>query len=242
MALAKKVNICFWAILLIMSSCSEDDIENIATPDPGYASAAYFIDANLVLADSLGSIIPIEFYADLDPQTPEGKNEFLNVVTGGVREVYSVFFSDSTQLDTNLQEQILLDNFSILYGSASYEGVGFCFYLTQPDQSSSFEQRLEDILAPGRVLQLGQQPGMVEIGYYKNHPDAINRVDRGLISTTGESSSGYMEIQDVTTVQGGPDIEGFQVTVEFNAPLQQQLGIGQGGILTGQARIFVPGS
>lgn len=227
--------------LFLFLSCKQDKEENALQPNtPGFATSAYFLDATLVLNDPTETIEHIQLYVDLDPQTPEGRNEFLTIEAGAIQEVYSVFFNDSTRLDTNLQEQTPQNDFSKVYGSASYEGVGFCFYLSAPDASSSSAMTLEDLLQPGQALSLGQQPGMVEIGYFKNHPSAIDRPDRGLVATTAESTSGYLDILDVATVQSGFGDEGFQVAVEFSAPLEHQLELGMGGTLTGQARIFVP--
>lgn len=229
-----------WGGLLLLSACSEQEMSDLAPSDPVYATEAYFIDATLVLSDSAGTITPIQLYADLNPQTPQGRNEFRVIDTGNSTEVYTVFHNDSTLLDTNLQEQIISGNFSAFYGSASYRGVGFCFYLPTTDASSSPLVTLEDLLVPEQLLELGQAPGQIEIGYFKNHSSAAERPDRGLVTTAAESSSGYLRILEVARVQSGFGDAGYQVLVEFSAPMEHQVTPGQGGLLTGQARFFVP--
>jgi|AntRauTorckE5430_2_1112549.scaffolds.fasta_scaffold19254_2 hypothetical protein len=229
-----------WAGLFLLGACSDEELNDLMPGEPVYATEAYFIDATLVLSDSMGTIRNIELYADLNPQTPEGRNDFLVVEGIVTTEVYTVFYNDSIAIDTGLQEGIVLDNSSLIYGSASYRGVGFCFYLPTPAPSSSPSIELEDILQPGQTLSLGQAPGMVEIGYFKNHSSALDRPDRGLVTTTAESADGYLEILEVSSVQSGFGDTGYQVTVEFSAPMEHQLGQGQGGLLSGQARVFIP--
>lgn len=240
MVLVRILKYSLIGVLLVLLSCGQDELDELLPADGGFATMAYFLDATLTLNDTAGTIEHIQLYADLDPQTPEGRNEFLAIEAGGVQEIYSVFFNDSTRLDTNLQPLLTMDNAAALYGSASYEGVGFCFYLPRQDAASSSSITLEDLLQPGQDLSLGQEPGRVEIGYFKNHPSAVDRADRGLVTNNSISNSGYLEILEVTAVQSGFGDDGFQVSVVFSAPLEQQLGLGQGGTLTGQARIFVP--
>lgn len=242
MALVSDMKYWLWGGLCFLFACSSDDsaVQDFAPGEPGFATSAYFIDATLTLYGATDFTERIELYADLDPDTPEGRNEFRVIESGAATEIYSVFFNDSTLIDTNFQDEAVFNNADQLYGTASYQGVGFCFYLPAPDVSSSPTIELGDMLQPGQTLSLGQAPGMVEMGYFKNHPSAANRADRGLVTTTAESTSGYLEILEAFSVQSGFGDTGFQVTLEFSAPLQHQLGQGQGGLLSGQARVFVP--
>jgi hypothetical protein len=243
MALVSDLKYWLWSGLCFLFACSSDDtaVQNFAPGEPGFATSAYFIDATLTLSGNTATTEQIKLYADLDPDTPEGRNEFRVIESGATTEVYSVFFNDTTLIDTNFQDEAVFNNADLLYGSASYRGVGFCFYLPAPDASSSVTLELEDLLQTGQTLSLGQAPGMVEIGYFKNHPTAADRADRGLVTTAAESASGYLKIlQVVSDIQSGFGDTGYQVTVEFSAPLEHQLYQGQGGHLSGQARIFLP--
>ena len=242
MALVSDLKYWLCGCLILLAACSSEDVgvQDFAPDEPGFATSAYFIDATLNLSGATEVTERIELYADLDPDTPEGRNEFRVIESGATTEIYSVFFSDSTLIDTNFLDEAVFNNADQLYGTASYQGVGFCFYLPAPDATSSPTIELEDMLQPGQVLSLGQAAGMIEIGYFKNHPSAANRTDRGLVTTMAESASGYLEILEISRVQSGFGDTGFQVTLEFSAPLQHQLGQGQGGLLSGQARVFVP--
>jgi hypothetical protein len=242
MALVSDMKYWLWGGLCFLFACGSDDsaVQDFAPGEPGFATSAYFIDATLVLAGASGNTERIELYADLDPDTPEGRNEFRVIQAGTITEIYSVFFNDSTLIDTDFQDEAVFNNAGQFYGSASYRGVGFCFYLPAPDASSSFTIELEDMLQPGQTLALGQAPGAVEIGYYKNHPSAANRADRGLVTTAVESTSGYFDILKVEEVGSGFGDAGYQVEIAFSAPLEHQLGLNEGGVLTGQGRIFIP--
>ncbi len=243
MALVSDLKYGLWGGLCFLLACSSDDtaLQDFAPGEPGFATSAYFIDATLTLSGAATTTERIELYADLDPDTPEGRNEFQVIESSATTEVYSVFFKDSTLIDTNYQDEAVFNNADQFYGSASYRGVGFCFYLPAPDASSSLTLELEDLLQPGQTLSLGQAPGMVEIGYFKNHPTAVDRADRGLVTTAAESASGYLKIlQVVSDIQSGFGDTGYQVTVEFSAPLGHQLGLNEGGAITGQGRIFIP--
>lgn len=242
MALVGNLKYWLWGGLCFLFACSSDDtaVQDFAPGEPGFATSAYFIDATLTLSGVTSATERIELYADLDPDTPEGRNEFRVIESNTITEVYSVFFNDSTLIDTNFQEEAVFNNADLLYGSASYRGVGFCFYLPAPDASSSLTLELEDLLQPGQTLSLGQAPGMVEIGYFKNHPTAVDRADRGLVTTVAESTSGSLDILKVVEVQSGFGDAGYQIEIAFSAPLEHQLGLDEGGIMTGQGRIFVP--
>ncbi|MCR9103370.1 MAG: hypothetical protein NXI25_25705 [bacterium] len=242
MALVSDLKYGVWCCLCFLLACSSEDtaFQDFTPGEPGFATSAYFIDATLNLSGGPATTEHIALYADLDPDTPEGRNEFRVIESGATTEVYSVFFNDSTLIDTNFQDEAVFNNADLLYGSASYRGVGFCFYLPAPDASSSLSLELEDLLQPGQTLSLGQAPGMVEIGYFKNHPTAADRADRGLVTTAAESASGSLDILKVSEVQSGFGEAGYQIEIAFTAPLEHQLGLYEGGVMTGQGRIFVP--
>ncbi len=219
-------------------SCDEIDQDDSIEPNmPGFPNTAYFMEATLELEGSSSAPVPLRWYVDLDPETPTGRNDFRIVAHSAGTEIYSVFNSDSTRLDTSLQGPVFNNYAEYLYGSASYEGVGFCFYQPMPGESSSAGLKLDSLLVPGQLLSIGQQPGDVEVGYFKNHPSAITQPGRGLVTT---GSPGYVEIQAVTPAQSGFGENGYQLAVEFDVFLTQQFGLGAGGRLSGQARIFVP--
>lgn len=242
MVLVSEMKYWLWGSLLFLVSCSSEEqaLKDFMPNDPGFATSAYYLDATLVLSGDTATTERIELYADLDPDTPEGRNEFRVIESVTITEVYSVFFSDSTLIDTNFQDEAVFNNADQLYGSASYQGAGFCFYLTAPDASASLTIELEDLLRAGQTLSLGQAPGMVEIGYFKNHPSAATQANRGLVTTAAESTPGYLNILKVEEVQSGFGDAGYQVEIAFSAPLEHQLGLIEGGVLTGQGRIFIP--
>lgn len=235
-------NLLLMGLLAVAWSCDEiaqDDSIAPATPD--FPNAAYFLEATLELQSNDDPVL-LRWYVDLDPETPMGRNDFQVVAHNTGAEVYSVFNSDSIRLDTNLQSPVFINYAEDLYGSASYEGVGFCFYRPLPSETSSGGGglKLDSLLRPGQLLSIGQQPGDVELGYFKNHPSAINRADRGLVTQGNSGEPGYIEIQSVTPAPSGFGESGYQVAIEFDVFLTQQFGLGAGGQLTGQARIFVP--
>ncbi len=230
------------ALTFAVWGCSNADDSDFAMEDL-QPDGPYFLDAEL-FGFANNNTQPLQYFVDLDSLTPGGQNQALiSELQPGLTELYSVFNSDTPQLDNSAatQERIqqLSASFGGNYGTVSYLGLGFGFFV-EGLQSEAASMQFQQLLEAGQELEFGSAPGQVEIGYYKNAVGAESTEDRGLVSLAESNSDGFFRVvraQQVITPDNQP---GYQLRIEFACTLYQQLGGAAAARVEGQAAIFLP--
>jgi hypothetical protein len=207
-------------------------------------SRFYFLDASLQFGSD-ESVLPLSYFVDLDPDTPAGLNEFLVATASPFVEVYSVFNEGSSMLDdgpgTTARLEALEDQFGFTYGSVSYAGLGFGFFLPSASSNAGFAHvHLDSMLQASNTLEFGTQPGQVEIGYYKNFPGFENDERQGFVTNSASNENGIFTIEGVWPATDINGQAGYQLHVTFNTRLFKQYRNEHRAELEGTAVIFVP--
>ena len=242
-----KKSILLLFVAVAMLSCEaefadgvfEDEMESIS-------QQFYFLDADLQF-EGEDSTRVIQHFVDLDPDTPAGINETLVSRSNDIVEVYSVFHHSSTMLDegpvTEVQLEQFQDEYGFTYGSVSYEGLGFCFFLPADSQSPGTNfalVRLDSMLQAGNILDLGRLPGQVEVGYYKSAPGFIDDDYRGFVSNSMSNDGGTFKVEEASPAVDVDGRAGYQLRVSFRCRLFKQYINSPTAELEGNAVIFVP--
>lgn len=204
----------------------------------------YFLDASLQFEEE-DTVFVLQQFVDLDPSTPLGLNETLISRTDTVTEVYSVFNAGNTMLDNGPSTTTRLDTlharYGFTYGSVSYAGLGFCFFLPATGVNAEFASvMLDSMLQPGNTLNIGTSPGDVEIGYYKNFPGFGDADHHGFISSPMSNDSGIFTVEEVRPALDIDGQTGYQIQISFNCRLFKQYTSEGVAELEGTAVIFVP--
>lgn len=242
-----KKSILLLFIAVAMLSCEAEFAGSAFEDEVGAVSQQfYFLNADLQF-EGKDSTRALQYFVDLDPDTPAGINETLVSQPNDMAEVYSVFNDSSAMLDdgpaTEAQLEQFQDEYGFTYGSVRYEGLGFCFFL-QPDAefpgTNLASARLDSMLQAGNSLEFGRLPGQVEIGYYKNALGFMDNDYRGFVTNSMSNEDGFLTIEEVSPTVDVDGQEGYQLRVSFRCRLYKQYIHSPTAELEGSAVIFVP--